>query len=110
MKKVCVSIPGGSGRMGKTLLSLILENVKYDLVSTTCLPGEDEEGLDIGLIAGKKNVSKKISTDASELFRNSNVLIDFTVPEATMFHAQKCYENDMSIVIGTTVLNISQEK
>jgi 4-hydroxy-tetrahydrodipicolinate reductase len=110
MKKVCVSIPGGSGRMGKTLLSLILENVKYDLVSTTCLPGEDEEGLDIGLIAGKKNVSKKISTDASELFRNSNVLIDFTVPEATMFHAQKCYENDMSIVIGTTGLNVSQEK
>ena len=110
MKKVSVSIPGGSGRMGKTLIGLIIENEKYDLVSSTCLAGEDEEGLDIGLLAGKAKISKKLSSDSSSLFNNSDVLIDFTVPEATMFHAKKCYENDMSIVIGTTGLNVSQEK
>ena len=44
MKKISVSIPGGNGRMGKTLIGLIIENEKYNLVSSTCLTGEDEEG------------------------------------------------------------------
>ena len=110
MKNVSVSIPGGSGRMGRTLLGLIIENRKYDLVSSTCLPGEDEEGLDIGILAGKNKISKELTSDASSLFSNSDVLIDFTVPEATMIHAQNCYKNGMSIVIGTTGLSASQEK
>ena len=58
MKKISVSIPGGNGRMGKTLIGLIIENEKYNLVSSTCLPGEDEEGFDIGLLAGKTKISK----------------------------------------------------
>jgi len=63
MKKISVSIPGGNGRMGKTLLGLIIENEKYNLVSSTCLPGEDEEGFDIGLLAGKTKISKKLTSD-----------------------------------------------
>jgi 4-hydroxy-tetrahydrodipicolinate reductase len=110
MKKVSVSIPGGNGRMGKTLIGLLLENGKYELVSATCLPGEDEEGLDIGFLAGKTKTSKKLSSEGSSLFVNSEVLIDFTVPDATMLHAQKCHENGMSIIIGTTGLSVSQEK
>lgn len=109
MNKVSVSIPGGNGRMGRTLIGLITENLNYELASSTCLPGEDEEGLDVGILSGKNKISKKLTSDTSSLFLNSNVLIDFTVPEATMFHVQKCYENDMSIVIGTTGLTASQE-
>ena len=110
MKKVSVSLPGGTGRMGKTLIGLIIDNGKYELVSATCLPGEDEEGLDIGLLTGKTKIAKELTSDTSSLFRNSDVLIDFTVPEAAMLHAQKCYANNMSIVIGTTGLTASQEK
>ena len=110
MKKISVSIPGGNGRMGKTLIGLIIENEKYNLVSSTCMPGEDEEGFDIGLLAGKTKISKKLTSDTSSLFRSSDVLIDFTVPKAAMLHAKKCYDNDMSIVIGTTGLDVFQEK
>ena len=110
MENVLVSIPGGNGRMGKTLIGLILEDTKFDLAQATCLPGEDEEGTDIGLLVGKGKISKELKSDALNLFNNSNVLIDFTVPEATIFHAKKCYENNMSIVIGTTGLSVSQEK
>ena len=109
MKNVSVSIPGGNGRMGKTLLGLIIDSEKYNLISSTCLPGEDEEHLDIGLLAGKNTISKKLTSDASSLFKNSDVLIDFTVPEATMVHAQKCFENNMSMVIGTTGFTSLQE-
>ncbi len=110
MKKISVSIPGGNGRMGKTLLGLIIENEKYNLASATCLPNEDEVGIDIGTLVGKGKISKVLETEPSFLFKNSDVLIDFTVPDATMFHAKKCYENNMSMVIGTTGLSKIQEE
>ena len=110
MKKISVSIPGGNGRMGKTLLGLIIENEKYNLASSTCLPNENVSGFDIGLLVGKTKIFKELKTEPLSLFQNSDVLIDFTVPEATMFHAKKCYENNMPIVIGTTGLSKSQEE
>jgi 4-hydroxy-tetrahydrodipicolinate reductase len=110
MKNISVSIPGGNGRMGRTLLGLILDNPKYKLVSSTCLPGEAEEGIDIGLLVGKKKIEKNLNSDPLSLFYSSNVIIDFTSPEATMFHAKKAWENNVSMVIGTTGLNEDQEK
>ena len=110
MKKISVSIPGCNGRMGKTLVRLILENPKYEIAAATCLPNEDEIGVDIGFFAGKSKINKEIKSEPMSLFQNSNVLIDFTAPDATMFHAKECYNNKMSIVIGTTGLNDDQEK
>ena len=110
MNKISVSIPGCNGRMGKTLLSLILENSKYEIATATCLPNENEIGVDIGLFLGKNKINKKIKAEPLCLFKNSDVLIDFTAPEATMFHAKHCYDNNMSLVIGTTGLSDIQEK
>ena len=50
MNKTSISIPGSNGRMGKTLLRLILESSKYEIASATCLPNEDEVGIDLSLI------------------------------------------------------------
>ena len=51
-----------------------------------------------------------INAEPPTLFQDSNVLVDFTVPDATMFHAKECYNNNMSIVIGTTGFSADQEK
>ena len=110
MEKVSVSIPGGNGRMGRTLLRLILESENHSIGNATCLPEEDEVGLDIGNLVGKGKISKELRSDPTCLFENSDVLIDFTVPEATMFHAKNCYEKNMPIVIGTTGLDNQQEE
>ena len=110
MNKISISIPGSNGKMGKTLLSLILESSKYEIASATCLPNEVEVGVDIGLFAGKSKINKEINAGPLSMFQNSDVLIDFTAPDATMFHAKECYNNNMSIVIGTTGLSADQEK
>jgi 4-hydroxy-tetrahydrodipicolinate reductase len=110
MKKISVSIPGGNGRMGRTLIRLILENEKFKLCNATCLPDEHEEGLDIGLLVGKNKIEKILESDPSNLFNDANVLIDFTVPEATMFHARKASKNNIAMVIGTTGLSVENEK
>jgi 4-hydroxy-tetrahydrodipicolinate reductase len=110
MDKISVSIPGGNGRMGKTLLRLILDSDNYKISSATCLPDEEEVGLDIGNLVGKGKIALELQSDPMSLFENSDVLIDFTVPEATMFHAKKCCDNNMAIVIGTTGLDNQQEE
>ena len=82
----------------------------HSIGNATCLPEEDEVGLDIGNLVGKGKISKELRSDPTCLFENSDVLIDFTVPEATMFHAKTCYEKNIPIVIGTTGLDYKQEK
>ncbi len=109
MEKISVSIPGGNGRMGRTLLRIIIENKKFKIYNSTCLPGDIEEGLDLGLLVGNKTISKMLTSDNQLLFGNTDVLIDFTAPEATMFHVQKCHEHNIPIVIGTTGLTPKYE-
>ena len=48
MNKIKVSIPGGNGRMGKTLISLILENKQLTMGNASCLAGEEENGMESG--------------------------------------------------------------
>ena len=70
MENVLVSIPGGNGRMGKTLIGLILEYTKFNLAHATCFPGEDEEGMDIGLLVGRGKISKELKK-VYEIVKNS---------------------------------------
>ena len=62
MNKVSVSIPGGNGRMGRTLIGLITENLNYELASSTCLPGEDEDSI-YTILENMKSVKRIISVE-----------------------------------------------
>ena len=75
MDKISVSIPGGNGRMGKTLLRLILDSDNYKISSATCLPDEEEVGLDIGNLVGKGKISVELQSDPMSLLPKSAVKI-----------------------------------
>jgi len=51
-----------------------------------------------------------VTHDADELFQNADVLIDFTVPEATARHAWLAAKHHKPLIIGTTGLNAAQEQ
>ena len=75
MDKVSVSIPGGNGRMGKTLIRLILESENHSIGNATCLPEEDEVGLDIGNLVGKSKISKELSSNPTCLLKTQMFLL-----------------------------------
>ena len=102
MKKTRISIPGGNGRMGKTLINQILSSKDLSIGNSSCLPNEDEKGIDLGLLVGKNKVNKFLTDDKQIIFENTDVIIDFTVPEASIYHAKKASEIGIPIVIGTT--------
>ncbi len=103
-----ISIPGGNGRMGKTLIKEILDADKVSLSNCTCLTGEPELGVDLGILAGKNKIDKYLTDDKFSIVENTDVIIDFTVPEASLFHAKIAAENRVPIVIGTTGFNEKQ--
>ena len=105
MNKIKVSIPGGNGRMGKTLIGLILENEQLIMGNASCLPDEQEIGMDLGLLVGKNKIDKYLTDKKNFIFQDTDVVIDFTVPEASIAHAETASQKRIPIVIGTTGFN-----
>ena len=97
-----ISIPGGNGRMGKTLIKEIIENENLELANSYCLPNEKEKGLDLGTLVGLNPIDKILTDNSSSIFQDTDVIIDFTVPEASILHVEKAAAYKIPIVIGTT--------
>ena len=97
-----ISIPGGNGRMGRTLIKEIINSNNLELSNSSCLPNEKEIGLDLGTLVGINPINKKLTDNSLSIFENTDVIIDFTVPEATIFHVEKASFYNIPIVIGTT--------
>ena len=109
MKKISVSIPGGNGRMGKALIKLIYKQEIFNLCNSTCLPNQAEVGIDLGILVGNNPINKFLSDDLLSLYQSTDVIIDFTSPEASMVHAKGAFEKNIAIVIGTTGFSKKQE-
>ena len=99
-----VSIPGGNGRMGKTLIKEIIENESMELANSFCLPNEKEKGLDLGTLVGLNPIDKILTDNSSSIFQDTDVIIDFTVPEASILHVEKAATYKIPIVIGTSFI------
>ena len=91
MKKINLSITGCMGRMGQQLIKSSKSNKNFKLVSLT----------------ENKIISKKISglqpsLNNIESFKNTNVIIDFTVPKCTLEILKIATKLKKKVVIGTT--------
>ena len=105
---VKISIPGGNGRMGKTLIREFIENESLELAYSSCLPGDKEKGLDLGTLVGHNPINKILTDNPSTIFQDTDVIIDFTVPEASILHVEQAATYKIPIVIGTTGFNPSE--
>ncbi len=82
-----VGITGYKGRMGKIILQEI------ELADDLNFAG----GIDMG-------------DDAEILFNEADVVIDFSVPDATITHTRLAANSGTALIIGTTGLNETQEQ
>jgi 4-hydroxy-tetrahydrodipicolinate reductase len=98
-----VLVAGASGRMGQTLVRLILQDASLQLVGGTVRPGSAAVGSDLGSSVG---VAVRLHmTDNLELALaegKPDVVIDFSAPAATVATARVCAEAHIPMVIGTT--------
>ena len=98
MKKINLAISGCLGRMGQQLVKSSKNNKNFKLTSLT----------------ENKAISKRISgikldINTEEAFKNTDVIIDFTVPKCTLDILKIASKLKKRVVIGTTGFNQKEE-
>jgi len=106
---VRIAITGAAGRMGKTLIEAVTLNDQAVLAAAIERPESSLVGADAGELAGVGKLGVKVVGDIKEVIADFDVLIDFTVPAATLANAEQCSAAGKRMVIGTTGFDEGQK-
>ncbi|MDV7338123.1 4-hydroxy-tetrahydrodipicolinate reductase [Terasakiella sp. A23] len=104
-----IGIVGCAGRMGRMLVQAVVNAEGAELAGGTEREGSPFVGQDPAVVSGEVPSGAKIITDAEELFANSDAVIDFTAPAATIEHAKLAAKHGTNLVIGTTGLSADDQ-
>lgn len=99
-----IGIAGCAGRMGRMLVGAVSETEGATLSGGTEGPGHRSVGEDVAALVGAKPCGLPIGDDPGALFACSDVVIDFTSPQATVRHARLAASHGVALVVGTTGL------
>ena len=97
-----VAMLGASGRMGRTIVPLIVASTDLRLSGALAAAGDAHIGHDAGVVAGTAPLAVSIGSDAGRVLEGAQVAIDFTLPAASLQHARRCLARQVPLVIGTT--------
>jgi len=98
MKKINLAISGCLGRMGQQLIKSSRSNKSFKLVTLT----ENK-------ILNKKIAGIKLNLNTDEAFKNTDIIIDFTVPNCTLDILKIASKLKKRVVIGTTGFSQKEE-
>ncbi len=105
---VRIAVTGAAGRMGRALIQAVAEAGGAELAAAFARPGSGAVGRDAGELAGLGPLGVTVGDDPAAAAESFDVLIDFTLPEATLAHLAACRAAGRRLVIGTTGLDESQ--
>ena len=98
MKKISLAITGCLGRMGQQLIKSVKSEKNFKLVALT----ENK-------IINKKISGIKPQLNTEKAFKNTNVIIDFTVPKCTLEILKIASKLKKRVIIGTTGFTQKEE-
>ena len=98
MKKINLAISGCMGRMGQQLIKSSKKNKNFKLVTLT-----------ENWLVNKKFNGVKPELNSDKAFKNTDIIIDFTVPDCTLEILKIASKLKKKVVIGTTGFNKNQE-
>lgn len=103
---VKVGVVGASGRMGRMLMEATLGDPQASLAGAFDVPGSLALGKTVGELLGRP-CDLRITDDLGAGLKACDCLIDFTRPEGTMEHLALCRAQGVSMVIGTTGMEMA---
>jgi 4-hydroxy-tetrahydrodipicolinate reductase len=96
--------------MGRNLIDACRRAEGLAVSVTTERSGHDLLGSDAGVVAGVGELGVIITDNLEHLVEQFDVLIDFTVPAASLLHLELCRRYGKRIVIGTTGFSDEQKQ
>ncbi|GAF55743.1 dihydrodipicolinate reductase [Psychrobacter sp. JCM 18901] len=109
-KSINVGVIGAGGRMGRMLIEAVQNNPQTTLKAAIERQGSSLVGADAGEVAAIGHLNVQIVDDLAAVIDDIDVLIDFSLPDATEKNMQVCAEHNVAMVIGTTGFNEQQEQ
>jgi 4-hydroxy-tetrahydrodipicolinate reductase len=100
-----VAIVGVAGRMGGMLVRAVQEAEGLQLGVATERPDHEFVGKDVGEATGIGKLNLAVTDRLDLVTDDFDVLIDFTIPQATLSHLNICRTAGKAMVIGTTGLS-----
>ncbi|KKN45179.1 hypothetical protein LCGC14_0685590 [marine sediment metagenome] len=104
-----IAINGAAGRMGRCLIQAVVQTEGLELSAAIDRAESSLIGADAGELAGVGKLGVAISSDVAKATKDSDIIIDFTLPEVTMALLPHCIENQCRPVIGTTGFDDEQK-
>ena len=105
-----VGVIGAGGRMGRMLIEAVNDNTQTTLSAAIERQGSSLVGADAGEVAAIGCLDVRIVDNLQAVISDIDVLIDFSLPDATEQNMQICAEHGVAMVIGTTGFNEQQEQ
>ena len=102
-------IAGAAGRMGSRIVALARETAGVRVVAALEAPGHPALGRDAGETAGAGTLGVALGADAAAVLTRDRVLVEFSVPEATLGHLKLVAAAGARAVIGTTGFSAAQK-
>lgn len=109
MSDLRIGIVGAAGRMGRMLVRQIDGTAGCVVCGGTEPAGSDFLGKDMQSLAGLEPSGILISDNTAKLFDEADAVIDFTMPAASIAHAELAAEKGKILVIGTTGISTEQQ-
>jgi len=97
-----IGIVGVAGRMGRMLAAEVADTTGVSLSGGTEATGSANIGIDLGDLAGVAKTGLLVTDQADSVIADADVIIDFTVPAATLLHAGMAAASGTAMVVGTT--------
>jgi len=104
-----IGIVGCAGRMGRMLVAETLATDGCKLAGGSEHGESAFLGHDVAALAGLDEAGLVVGDDTDALFAAADVVIDFTLPQATIGNAEAAVKHGTALVIGTTGLGAEEQ-
>src|SRR2546422_5507807 len=95
-------VAGAAGRMGTRIVACLVGNPDLRLVGALEAPAHPMLGRDAGELAGVGRLGVTVGGDPAAVITRNRVLVEFSVPEASLEHLRLGARIGAHAVIGTT--------
>tara|TARA_Y100000385_G_C13033998_1_gene612123 strand:- start:598 stop:1416 length:819 start_codon:yes stop_codon:yes gene_type:complete len=110
MRQIAVGVVGVGGRMGEMTVKVIMEDPLASIAGGVVRINSPMVGADLGTTVGSEHLGIQVTDQLLDVFSKSDVIIDFSLPDAGAKIIDAALTTSTPLVVGTTGLTKSQEQ
>ncbi|WP_455476395.1 4-hydroxy-tetrahydrodipicolinate reductase [Bartonella sp. B17] len=104
-----LTVVGGNGKMGRELITAIQHRKDVELSAVLVRERSSFVGKDASTLIGSDILNIRITDDPESAFSNTEGILDFSRPQASVLYADYAAQKGLVHIIGTTGFNKTEE-